>query len=66
MDVALTVNGEKERSGTETAIRLLRDDLNLTGAKIGCDVGDCGACTVIMDGIAVNSCLVSRSGGAVD
>ena len=61
MDVTLTVNGEEKSVSVPpetTLLRLLRDDLNLTGAKIGCDVGDCGACTVIMDGIAVNSCLV--------
>ena len=48
MDITLTVNGEeKSVSVPRTLLRLLRDDLNLTGAKIGCDVGDCGACTVI-------------------
>ena len=68
MDVTLTVNGEEKSASVPpetTLLRLLRDDLNLTGAKIGCDVGDCGACTVIMDGIAVNSCLVlaGQAGG---
>jgi carbon-monoxide dehydrogenase small subunit len=54
-------------NGKETSIKLtknkrlidlLRDDLNLTGTKEGCSIGECGTCTVIMNGKAVNSCLV--------
>lgn len=57
----ITVNGD----GYEVAVKpnwtladLLRDDLNLTGTNIGCGTGDCGACTVLLNGEAVNSCLV--------
>jgi carbon-monoxide dehydrogenase small subunit len=39
-------------------IEVLRDDLGLTGTKLGCGTGDCGACTVVLDGEAVNACLV--------
>jgi carbon-monoxide dehydrogenase small subunit len=41
-----------------TLAEVIRKDLGLTGTKVGCEVGDCGACTVIMDGEPVNSCLV--------
>jgi carbon-monoxide dehydrogenase small subunit len=59
--IALTVNGvchELAVMPNKTLSQLLRQDLNLLGTKEGCGIGDCGACTVIMNGRAVNSCLV--------
>jgi carbon-monoxide dehydrogenase small subunit len=59
--VSLTINGERRTAEVPpetTLLRLLRETFNLTGAKLGCDVGDCGACTVIVDGKLVNSCLM--------
>ncbi len=57
----LTVNGEPVEAAVEpnrTLVQFLREDLGLTGTKHGCGLGDCGACTVILDGKPVNSCLV--------
>jgi carbon-monoxide dehydrogenase small subunit len=59
--VNLTVNSISYELGVkpwETLVDVLRDRLGLTGTKEGCGLGECGACTVIMDGKAVNSCLV--------
>lgn len=59
--VKFQLNGEQielDASPTRSLLDVLREDLFLTGTKRGCDSGECGACTVIMNGKAVNSCLV--------
>ncbi len=59
--VTLTVNGEQRQALAEprvTLLELLRDGLGLTGSKEGCGDGNCGACTVLLNGRPVNSCLV--------
>jgi aerobic carbon-monoxide dehydrogenase small subunit len=59
--LTLTVNGQPYMAtvrGSTTLLEFLRDTLHLTGTKNGCAEGDCGACTVIMNGQAVKSCLV--------
>jgi carbon-monoxide dehydrogenase small subunit len=61
IEVRFIVNGrrvEMETSPTRTLLDILREDLGLTGTKEGCAKGECGACTVIMGGKAVTSCLV--------
>jgi carbon-monoxide dehydrogenase small subunit len=61
MNIELIVNGQIHRlhiDPNKTLLYLLREDLGLTGAKDGCQVGECGACTVLLDGKPVNSCLV--------
>ena len=57
----LRVNGESHDvvyDGSKTLLELLREDLGLTGTKHGCELGECGACTVLLDGEPVLSCLV--------
>tara|TARA_R110000787_G_scaffold238419_2_gene344689 strand:- start:21 stop:509 length:489 start_codon:yes stop_codon:yes gene_type:complete len=60
-DITLTVNGEAVRETVEprtSLADLLRDRLRLTGTHVGCEMGSCGACLVMLDGVPVHSCLV--------
>jgi xanthine dehydrogenase YagT iron-sulfur-binding subunit len=60
-EVALRINGEEHRLDVDvrtTLLDLLREEVGLSGAKKGCDHGQCGACTILLDGRRANACLV--------
>lgn len=60
--IQLSVNGILYKcevaDPTRTLLQVIREDLGLTGTKSGCERGECGACTVLVDGLAINSCLM--------
>ena len=61
VEIRFTLNGEPVSARVRPAlpaVRLLRETLDLTGTKPGCEEGECGACTILLDGEAVNSCLL--------
>ena len=62
MDLTFTVNGKPasvEIEPADTLLGVLRDRLRLTGTKEGCNEGECGACTVLIDGLPVDACILA-------
>src|SRR3972149_3450284 len=62
--ISFRLNGEQVKASTSPATRLtklLREELGLRGTKVGCDAGDCGACTVLLDNKPVCACLVAAA-----
>jgi len=60
-EISLSVNGETVEvsfASYKTLLELLREDLALTGTKHGCELGECGACAVLIDGEAARSCVI--------
>lgn len=60
-EIAFTLNGIARRAAvpvTMSALEMLRDVLRLTGTKYGCGEGECGACTILVDGLSMNACLM--------
>lgn len=60
-DIEFTLNGVRHRARVDvgiSALTMLRDVIGLTGTKYGCGEGECGACTIVVDGASVNSCLM--------
>jgi aerobic-type carbon monoxide dehydrogenase small subunit (CoxS/CutS family) len=72
MKIAINVNGKQKRFDVEPhtlLLNLIRDEMSLTGTKYGCGIGECGACTVLLDGEAVLACMmlaVDADGHRVD
>src|SRR2546421_2066323 len=71
MQITVTVNGTERSADVESRqllVHYLRETLGLTGTHVGCDTSNCGACTVLLDGVAVKSCTVftaAADGGEV-
>jgi carbon-monoxide dehydrogenase small subunit len=72
MKITINVNGKQQRFNVEPhtlLLNLIRDEMSLTGTKYGCGIGECGACTVLLDGDAVLACMmlaVDADGHRVD